>query len=144
MSNNESAVLYGLIVERLRDGRLTANVEHIVCHSPDGFECGFDGAGPADLALAVMNALIPPVSPEQEQVQRQLEGDRLAEAQDNPALWTEEIGPGRVRVNRLAVLLHQDFKRDFIVNMPSAGGYVQIDIIRAWIAKHAAELTAKV
>jgi len=29
-------------------------VKHIVYHSPDGFECGYGGSGPADLALSIL------------------------------------------------------------------------------------------
>jgi len=30
------------------------NLRHIPCHSPDGFEVGYEGSGPADLALAIL------------------------------------------------------------------------------------------
>ena len=29
-------------------------MRHIPCHSPDGFEMGYEGSGPADLALAIL------------------------------------------------------------------------------------------
>lgn len=29
-------------------------LEHIECHSPDGFNLGYGGAGPADLALSIL------------------------------------------------------------------------------------------
>jgi hypothetical protein len=32
----------------------TRNLRHIPCHSPDGFEMGYEGSGPADLALAIL------------------------------------------------------------------------------------------
>ncbi len=37
-----------------------ANVPHIVDRSPTGFEYGFAGAGPHDLALSILNAFVPP------------------------------------------------------------------------------------
>lgn len=46
----------GLVCHRGPDGQATANVPHSwVMHSPDGFEWGYGGSGPADLAL---NALL--------------------------------------------------------------------------------------
>lgn len=50
----------GLVCVRLADWRLACNVPHVVVHhSPDGFECGYGGSGPAELALNVLDALLP-------------------------------------------------------------------------------------
>lgn len=44
-----------IILVRTSDGKAHANVEHqIVRHSPDGFEWGYHGSGPADLALNIL------------------------------------------------------------------------------------------
>src|ERR1700737_2041329 len=32
----------------------------VIQHSPDGFECGYSGSGPADFALNILNAFVPP------------------------------------------------------------------------------------
>jgi hypothetical protein len=46
---------------READGSLRANVPRTVIeHSPTGFECGYGGSGPADLALNILNAFVPP------------------------------------------------------------------------------------
>lgn len=40
-----------------------ANIPYsVVCHSPSGWETGYGGSGPADLALNIVNAFIPPAS----------------------------------------------------------------------------------
>lgn len=45
----------GDIVLRRVDGRVMTNVPHrIVYHSPSGFEFGYGGSGPADLALNIL------------------------------------------------------------------------------------------
>ena len=43
-----------IILQRI-DGKAIANVPHaLVCHSPDGFEWGYGGSGPAELALNIL------------------------------------------------------------------------------------------
>src|SRR5204862_6265890 len=44
-------------------GRVTVAGEplkHVVHHSPDGFQWGYGGSGPADLALSILSAVIGP------------------------------------------------------------------------------------
>jgi hypothetical protein len=44
-----------IILSRNSDGKVTANVQHKwKAHSPDGFEWGYGGSGPADLALNIL------------------------------------------------------------------------------------------
>ena len=51
---------HGLVCQRLLDGRAAANVPHTVkLHSPTGFEFGYAGSGPADLALNTLLMLVP-------------------------------------------------------------------------------------
>ena len=48
----------GDIILRRVNGKATANVPHILkCHSPTGFEWGYGGSGPADLALNILYAV---------------------------------------------------------------------------------------
>jgi hypothetical protein len=106
----------GLIARRLDNGRLATNVPHaVVWHSPDGFECGYSGSGPAELALNILHLLIPPKNDDTDAV------------------------IGGVRVSREAVILHQDFKRDFLSCMNPNGGYLDISTILNWIDAHTKE-----
>lgn len=46
-------------VETEEDGEFTVRpLEHLVQHSPDGFEWGYFGSGPADLARSIVGDLI--------------------------------------------------------------------------------------
>ncbi len=113
----------GLVCVRLEDGRLACNVPHVVvCHSPTGFECGYDGSGPADLALNVLHALLPPLA----------EGGGLCQR------WRPANGVGETTVSDAAFLLYQDFKRAFIASMPRDGGRVPIEVIRQWLEERRA------
>lgn len=38
----------------LVDGQRARSLPHVVCHSPAGFEAGYSGSGPADLALSIL------------------------------------------------------------------------------------------
>lgn len=49
---DESGALVCLVLEPGRGARL---LDHWPAHSPDGFECGYGGSGPADLALAILS-----------------------------------------------------------------------------------------
>lgn len=88
IETSDSLRMYGLIVERDTQGNLRANVPHVRCHSPAGYECGYAGSGPADLALSVMHALIPPLPEADEEAQYELEGAELDRACEDLARWS--------------------------------------------------------
>lgn len=43
-----------VITEKTAGGLERRPLKHLVLHSPDGFEWGYYGSGPADLALAIL------------------------------------------------------------------------------------------
>lgn len=43
-----------VVTEKTLGGLGRAPLKHVVLHSPDGFEWGYLGSGPADLALAIL------------------------------------------------------------------------------------------
>jgi len=50
---------FDINLKRNRNGAAEANVPHaIVHHSPDGFEWGYGGSGPAELALNILASMI--------------------------------------------------------------------------------------
>jgi len=135
IDQKDSLHRYGLLAERLPDGSLRANVPHLKHHS-SGFDCGYGGSGPADLALSVLHSLLPPVSKEEEKAQHDLPISEFYRVLDDPTRWTTEMGlRDKVRVNNLAWLLHQKFKEEFIAKMPESGGHISIELIMSWIAK---------
>lgn len=96
------------------DGTVHASVPRcVVQHSPTGFECGYSGSGPADLALNIMAAFLP-ISPGNGGVVNCWRGECSQNA------WN----------------LHQAFKRDFVMRMPRDGGQIPSDTIRCWILQH--------
>lgn len=84
----------------------------VIWHSPDGFNWGYGGSGPADLALNILNAFIPPGS-------------------DNEPPCHCFQGESSFTAQRL----HQDFKRDFLVDMPLEGGVITVAEIYAWLVE---------
>lgn len=92
--------------------RVQTNVPwSVVEHSPSGFEWGYAGSGPADLALNILNLFEPPGS----------DGE-------------EEVLCFRGQASRVAYELHQAFKEDFIACLPWEGDVIPGWEIRAWIS----------
>lgn len=108
----------GLVCRRREDGVLATNIPQLYkWHSPTGFECGYRGSGPADLALNVLAQLIPLGS-------------------DGAEGW--KIWDGQ-KVSATAGILHHDFKEQFIARIPKEGGGVSINEIRTWLEAKRAE-----
>lgn len=85
----------------------------IVQHSPDGFEWGYGGSGPADLALNILHLFLPVGCDGEDPVP-------LFRGECSKAAWT----------------LHQDFKRAFIATMPDEGGVITVQQVYDWLAIH--------
>jgi len=86
---------------------------HIVCHSPTGFETGYGGSGPGDLALAIL-------------------ADHFGEEERHVR---HGIGPRASRAARL----HTLFKFDFIAPRPLLVGEaytITSEEIATWLARH--------
>jgi len=85
-----------IILRRSDDDRPIVNLaQTVVNHSPTGFEWGYGGSGPADLALNILLRFLP---------------------------------------SGAADLLHQEFKRAFLVPMPDEGGTIKRQAILDWIS----------
>ena len=90
------------------------NVPHLVVHhSPSGFEFGYAGSGPADLALNVCQFYLSSIG---------YKGART-QCYDGQC-WS------------LAWVLHQDFKRSFIANVPHQGITIPMVEIKHWFDEH--------
>lgn len=96
------------------DGAQSRPLPHVVYHSPDGFEWGYPGSGPADLALSIL-------------------ADALGE-QQTPAQATHSDVSGCPR----SFKLHQDFKREFVVRFGQEWS-MQQQAVREWIASMEAD-----
>jgi hypothetical protein len=84
--------------------------ERVVQHSPDGYEWGYGGSGPADFALNILHRCLPPGC----------DGE-------------EPVPLYRGQCSLIAWQLHQDFKRDFVARLPEEGGLIAGEAIDRWI-----------
>ncbi len=101
----------GLILRRDPQFGVFTNVLHLVTHhSPNGFEFGYGGSGPADLALNVCEMLLHGLK---------YNGPRM------------DCYRGDCFV--LAWILHEEFKRRFITPAPLEGKTIPYAELRAWI-----------
>jgi len=91
-------------------GGVITNVPHLVVHhSPNGFEFGYGGSGPADLALNVCQLFLNMTDYEGQQI-------RLYDGK----CWS------------LAWNLHQKFKQEIVALVPRSGGSIPYSTIDAW------------
>jgi hypothetical protein len=93
------------------DGVVHTSVPHsVIWHSPDGFEYGYAGSGPADLALNILNAFVPP------------------SVEDSMPCF-------RGCCSCFAAIHHQQFKAEFITPIKGSVEILKAETIRAWIAQ---------
>ena len=106
-----------LVLQRIGDDDhsiVRTNVPHLVVHhSPNGFEFGYAGSGPADLALNVCQAYLNSIG---------YNGEK-SECFDGNC-WS------------LAWVLHQEFKRAFIADAPRKGIVIPMVEIKRWFDEH--------
>lgn len=119
-----------IVIKRLPgEGAVCAtNVPHLVVHhSPSGFEFGYAGSGPADLALNIAEAVLMRMSLEEEP------GGGLVRDVD---MWDGS------KCSYEAWIIHQDLKFLLIAPMDQDGAYVipyseAYKKVRGLLAKHA-------
>ena len=107
---------HALVLQRVEDGdvHVLTNVPHlVVAHSPDGFEFGYAGSGPADLALNICQYYLLSIG-YQGKKEKCFEGECFS----------------------LAWALHQDFKFKFIAAAPHEGIEIPFEMIREWFEAH--------
>ncbi len=108
-----SPTRHGVECVRFESGPKTSVEKIVVHHSPDGYEWGFAGSGPADLALNILAHFLP------------IEGSPH-----------HLVGCFKGNVSKEAWELHQDFKFKFIACMEEPGGYIPAAYIQKWIDKN--------
>lgn len=127
-----------VVCRRDPDGLKRFNVpRRHVHHSPTGMEWGYEGSGPADYALNILTAFLPPAGP----VPEQPADDASAAAWDAYDAAIEAAGVelrDGSRVNATAWELHQPFKRDVVGQLPTEGGTIPGEAIRAWLRNYGA------
>ena len=102
---------HGIVLRRMEQQTYT-NVPHLVTqHSPTGYEWGYSGSGPADLALNIL------------EWQLRREGYR-----------GETVPCFTRRCFRLAWDLHQAFKRDVIAACDREEAHIPLETVTDWLA----------
>jgi hypothetical protein len=89
---------------------------HQVKHSPDGFEWGYFGSGPADLARSILAFA--------------LSAEMCLSCQGN-GCWDCDAGLLGVPPS-----LYQTYKEDVIAGLPKAGWTIQLSEVVDWLANH--------
>lgn len=92
-------------------------LHHVVCHSPTGFEWGYHGSGPADLALSILHDYL-------------FRAGMALRVQSMP-----EAIPGRKLRERLADMLHQSFKADVVAQLPHEGWRLTGAEVASWLGR---------
>ena len=104
---------HGIVLRRM-DQQTSTNVPHLVTHhSPTGYEWGYGGSGPADLALNI------------------LEWHLRREGYHG-----ETVPCYAGRCFRLAWDLHQGFKRDVIAGCDREGAHMPLETVTNWLATY--------
>lgn len=103
---------------------IKTNVPRIIeRHSPNGYEWGYAGSGPADLALNIIEYYV--------RVLRN-EGVEIG----NPHKMREGVA------HDLTLWIYQDFKCDFIATAPTEGRTIEANTVISWIkANHKQQLS---
>lgn len=114
------------IVMRREEGQPYTNVPRMyVHHSPDGFEWGYGGSGPADLALNICEIAVAHMN------------ILPADAMYRVGLWDDSTCSGE------AWALHQDFKWKFIAPVPEEGIEIPWDMAYEWCVEALEDLRQK-
>jgi hypothetical protein len=90
--------------------------------SSGGFEWGYTGSGPTELAINILNQFVPPRADGHEAVQ----GDAV--------YWA---GGRQTECSRTAACLAHDFRQTFLSNLPPEGAVISGAEIQAWIEARA-------
>lgn len=110
MLSHANSTRQGIDIVLTRDSTgAHANIpQSVIHHSPAGFEFGYGGSGPADLALNILNFFVP------------------ADGQPKVTCFQGSC-------SRFAWDYHQEFKWAFIASLPREGGVIRAAMIREWI-----------
>lgn len=96
-------------------GRVKTNVPHLVeRHSPDGYEWGYGGSGPGELALNICEYYV--------RILRE-NGYSIG----SPVSFRQGVA------HEMTLQIYQDFKWKFIGSMDQAGGKIPANEIMSWI-----------
>jgi hypothetical protein len=107
----------GIVLKRDR-GYACTNIPRLVTHhSPDGYEWGYGGSGPADLALNIAEMIL----------------IRIGYSGPRQKMWRGEC-------YEIADIIHQELKWEFIAAAPYDGGTIHIAQVERWVRGRLAQM----
>lgn len=113
-NQNERRLDKDVVLDRDDDGHVHVCLPRSVRHyGVEAFDWGYIGPGTAELALNILNWILPPG----------VDGEAAIHCEDGECSAT-------------AWRLHRSFMADFLVRVPFAGGCLQEAAIRRWVLAH--------
>ena len=105
-------------------------LKHLVVHSPDGYEWGYYGSGPADLSLSILADYFgeDPSHKELYQGHFDIPEEEFIKAMDN-----DKHAELMERYNLKCWKFHNDFKDGFVGRWDRAGWTISGEIITRWV-----------
>lgn len=114
------------VVRMTREGAERSQLKHLIHHSPDGFEWGYGGSGPSDLALSILADFFneDPTSAELKQGYSELsEGVKRYLSAEN-----------LIQATKIKCLeFHHRFCIDFVAGFAREGFSLPGELIRYWV-----------
>lgn len=119
-----------VVTEKTVGGLDRRPLKHLVLHSPDGFEWGYYGSGPADLALAMLADHFgeEPTKAELYQGHFDIKEEEFLEA-DKTDTHAELMDMKRLQCSRY----HQRFKEDFVAKFKKESWKLEGAVIERWL-----------
>lgn len=116
----------GLAEVIIRENGKERRLPHVILHSPTGFEWGYGGQGPADLALSILV-------------------DHLGEAHKIPrqAFLTYDYRAEQAIERTRAWQLHRPFLWEVIAGLDRRGFVLPASAVEAWLRSQSEQLAAQ-
>jgi hypothetical protein len=110
-------------------------LKHVMIHSPDGFEWGYNGSGPADLALSILADFFGenPTPGELRQGRHTITVEDWAGANTEPEV-AELMEQKRLKCSRY----HQPFKEAFVAKFAKESWTLEEGTVRRWVEEQGA------
>ena len=121
-----------VVTEKRKGGLEREPLKHLVVHSPDGFEWGYHGSGPADLALSILADHFGenPTKAELNQGRFDITEKEFAEADK-----VDGCAELMIRKRLQCLRYYQDFKRNFVASMAKDAWKLEGAAIQMWLEK---------
>lgn len=120
----------------------TYSLPHIVLHSPTGFEWGYEGSGPADLALSILAEHLGD-KPNAYELRQGYFAPTEAELKPPSKGDLDDKRLGVPLRPILSLRMHQQFKTDVIAKLPHGDWEITDQQVAEWVEKYQGELNVK-